>query len=66
MIPYELRNTVQDLYRQFSNQSYDPKLSWVRPNDFVLDPLYQVKKSEYVSDPVLKAKPFILAGPEFN
>ena len=63
---YEHRQTVQDLYRLFSHQPYDPKISWVLPNEFVLDPLFQSKKQEYVNDIILEKKPFILAGPEFN
>jgi hypothetical protein len=66
MIPYELRNTVQDLYTAFSSKPYDPKLSWVLPNEFVLNPLFQHSKQSYKNDVILEEKPFILAGPEFN
>jgi len=67
MLPYELRNTVQDLYTAFSHRPYDPKISSVLPNNqFVLDPLFQQKKQEFVAEYVSEDKPFILAGPEFN
>jgi hypothetical protein len=63
---YALRETTQELYRLFSHEPYNPKESWVLPNEFVLDPLFQQKKQEYVNDVILEEKPFILAGPEFN
>ena len=63
---YEHRKTVQDLYRLFSNEPYDPKLSWVLPNEFVLDPMLQSVKQPYTNDIILEDELFILAGPEFN
>jgi len=66
MIPFEQRQTVEVLYQTFSKDPYDPKLSWVLPNEFVLNPLFQIVKQEYVNDVILEEKPFILAGPEFN
>ena len=67
MIPYELRNTVQDLYTAFSHKPYDPKLSGVLPSsEFILDPLFQSVKREFVAEYISEDKPFILAGPEFN
>ena len=66
MIPFEQRQTVEVLYQAFSKDPYDPKLSWVLPNEFVLNPLFQTVKQEYVNDVILEEKSFILAGPEFN
>ena len=66
MIPFEQRQTVEIFYEIFSKDPYDPKLSWVLPNEFVLDPLLQSVKQSYVNDVTIEDKPFILAGPEFN
>jgi hypothetical protein len=67
MIPYELRKNVQDLYTAFSHKPYDPKISGVLPNvEFVLNPLFQSVKQEFLVEYVKEDKPFILAGPEFN
>jgi len=67
MIPYELRNTVQELYKTFSHKPYDPKLSGVLPSsEFKLDPLFQSVKREFIEEFIVEDKPFILAGPEFN
>ena len=55
MIPYELRNTVQDLYTAFSHKTYDPKLSGVLPSsEFVLDPLYQQPKCQFQPEAPLR------------
>jgi hypothetical protein len=66
MIPFEQRQTVEVLYQTFSKDHYNTKLSWILPNEFVLDPLFQTVKQEYVNDIILEEKSFILAGPEFN
>lgn len=75
---YEHRQTTQDLYRLFSNEPYDPKMSWVLSNEFVLDPVLQVtpkteplvkiqiEHKEFIPDYIVEDKPFILSGPEFN
>ena len=52
MIPYELRDTVKDLYTAFSKQPYVPAASWTTVQDFTLDPLYQHTAKQYVEDPV--------------
>ena len=54
MIPYELRNTVQELYAAFSNKSYVPATYWTTVRDFTLDPLYQHTVVEYAADPVFE------------
>ena len=78
MIPFEHRQTVQDLYRLFRHEPYNPKLSWVLPNEFVLDPVLQVtpktdplvkiqiEHKEFIPDYIVEDKPFILSGSEFN
>ena len=67
MQPYSEQPTVEALYRSFSLEPYDPKLSWVLPAEFVLDPLFQAPKTEFVEDVKPDPDPpFILAGPEFN
>ena len=47
MIPYELRDTVKDLYTAFSNQPYVPTMSWTTTRGFTLDPLYQHTAKQY-------------------
>jgi hypothetical protein len=56
MLLYELRN--KEPYRETS--------SWCLPSDFVADELLMHKT--FVNDQpiIVKEKPFILAGPEFN
>ena len=51
MIPYELRDTVKDLYTAFSNQPYVPSTSWTTTKKFALDPLYQHTVKQYADDP---------------
>ena len=50
MIPYELRDTVKDLYTAFSNQLYVPTTSWTATKEFTLDPLYQHTVKQYEDD----------------
>ena len=52
MIPYELRDTVKDLYTAFSNQPYVPATYWTTTREFTLDPLYQHTVKQYEPDPV--------------
>ena len=52
MIPYELRDTVKDLYTAFSNQPYVPATSWTTTREFTLDPLYQHTVKQYEHDPL--------------
>lgn len=67
MIPFEHRQTVEIFYKTFSKDPYDPKLSGVLPNvEFVLDPLFQQVKYEFVEEFIVEEKSFILSGPEFN
>ena len=66
MIPFEHRQTVEIFYKLFSKDPYDPKLSRVLPNKFVLDPMLQSVKQPYTNDIILEDELFILAGPEFN
>jgi hypothetical protein len=67
MIPFEQRQTVEIFYQIFSKDPYDPKLSGVLPDsEFVLNPLFQSVKLDFVEEFIVEDKPFILAGPEFN
>ena len=50
MIPYELRDTVKDLYTAFSTQPYMPTTSWTTTQEFTLDPLYQHTVKQYEAD----------------
>ena len=50
MIPYELRDTVKDLYTAFSNRSYVPSMSWTTTEEFTLDPLYQHIVTDFVAE----------------
>ena len=50
MIPYQLRDTVQELYAKFSNQPYVPAAYWTTTTEFTLDPLYQHTVVEYAAD----------------
>ena len=50
MIPYELRDTVKDLYTAFSNQPYVPAAYWTTTTEFKLDPLYQHTATQYEAD----------------
>ena len=52
MIPYELRDTVKDLYTAFSNQPYLPATHWTTTREFTLDPLYQHTVKQYEHNPV--------------
>ena len=52
MIPYELRDTVKDLYTAFSDQPYVPATSWTTTTEFKLDPLYQHTATQYADDPL--------------
>ena len=54
MIPYELRDTVQELYAAFGNQPYVPATYWTTIRDFTLDPLYQHTVVEYAADPLFE------------
>ena len=54
MIPYELRDTVKDLYTVFSNQPYMPATSWTTTEEFTLDPLYQHTAKQYEDDPLFE------------
>ena len=54
MIPYELRDTTQVLYANFSNQPYVPATYWTTVRDFKLDPLYQHNVVEYAGDPLFE------------
>jgi hypothetical protein len=51
MIPYELRDTVRDLYAKFSNHPYVPAMYWTTTREFKLDPLYQHTAKQYADDP---------------
>ena len=51
MIPYELRDTVKDLYTAFSKQPYVPATYWTTVREFTLDPLYQHVAKQYEHDP---------------
>ena len=67
MTPYEQRQTVEIFYKIFSKDPYNPKLSGVLPaSKFVLDPMFQSVKQQFVEEFIVEDKPFILAGPEFN
>ena len=67
MIPFEHRQTVEIFYETFSKDPYDPKLSGVLPTSkFVLDPMFQSVKKEFIEEFIVEDKPFILEGPEFN
>ena len=50
MIPYELRDTVQELYAAFGNQPYVPDRHWTTTKEFTLDPLYQHTVAQYEDD----------------
>ena len=50
MIPYELRDTVKDLYTAFSKQPHVPATSWTTIKEFALDPLYQHTVKQYKDD----------------
>ena len=52
MIPYELLDTVQDLYTAFSSQPYIPATYWTTTKEFTLDPLYQHTAKQYEDNPV--------------
>ena len=52
MIPYELRDTVKDLYTAFSKQPYVPATSWTTTKEFARDPLYQHTAPQYVDNPL--------------
>lgn len=54
MIPYEQRNTVQELYAAFSNQPYVPATYWTTTREFTLDPLYQHTAKQYAADPMFE------------
>lgn len=54
MIPYELRDTVKDLYTAFSNQSYVPATYWTISREFALDPLYQHTAKQHEDNPLFK------------
>jgi hypothetical protein len=54
MIPYELRDTVKDLYTAFSNQPYVPATYWTTTREFTLDPLYQHTVKQYEDDPLFE------------
>jgi hypothetical protein len=67
MIPFEHRQTVEIFYKTFSKDPYDPKLSGVLPTSkFVLNPLFQYTKQQFIEEFIMEEKPFILSGPEFN
>ena len=54
MIPYELRDTVQELYAAFGNQPYVPATYWTTSREFILNPLYQHTVVEYAQDSVFE------------
>ena len=54
MIPYQLRDTVQDLYDRFSRQPYVPRTYWTTAREFSLDPLHQHTVTQYAVDPVFE------------
>ena len=54
MIPYELRNTVQELYAAFGNQSYVSDTYWTTVRDFTLDPLDQHTVPQYEDNPLFE------------
>ena len=54
MIPYELRDTVKDLYTAFSNQPYVSSMSWTTTKEFALDPLYQHTAKQYEDNPLFE------------
>ena len=54
MIPYELRDTVQELYAAFGNQLYVSDRHWTTTKEFELDPLYQHTAVQYSEDPVFE------------
>jgi hypothetical protein len=53
MIPYELRDTVKDLYTAFSKQPYVPAASWTTTKEFTLDPLLNREKNIFELDAVM-------------
>ena len=65
-IPYSEQPKVEMLYTKFSKEPYCPKLSWVLPAEFKLDPLYQAPQKFFSEDAKPAKEPFILAGPEYN
>ena len=54
MIPYTLRDTVQELYAAFSNQPYVPATCWTTTKEFTLDPLYQHTVTQYEDNPLFE------------
>jgi hypothetical protein len=66
MLPYSEQPKVEILYAKFSKDAYNPRLSWVLPSEFKLDPLFQSTSKQFVEDVKPAQEPFILAGPEFN
>jgi hypothetical protein len=60
MIPYELRDTVKDLYTAFSNQPYVPSTSWTTTKKFALDPLYQHIVTDFVAEVKPPLNEFVL------
>jgi hypothetical protein len=65
-VPYSEQPKVEMLYAKFSNQPYDPRISWVLPVEFKLDPLLQASRQQFIEDEKPVKEPFVLAGPEFN
>ena len=60
MIPYQLRDTVQVLYAEFSNQPYVPAAYWTTTQDFTVDPLYQHIVTDFVAEVKLPLSEFVL------
>ena len=60
MIPYELRDTVKDLYTAFSNQPYLPTTHWTTVREFTLDPLYQHIVTDFVAEVKPPLSEFVL------
>jgi hypothetical protein len=54
MIPYELRDTVKDLYTAFSNQPYVPAMYWTTTREFTLDPQYQHTAKQHKDNPLFE------------
>ena len=60
MIPYQLRDTVKDLYTAFSNQPYVPSTSWTTTREFMLDPLCQHIVTDFVAEVKPPLSEFVL------
>ena len=67
MTPHSQKPTVEVFYATFSGSAYQPTVSWVLPAEFVLNPLLQASRTQFIADVKPDPNPpFVLAGPEFN